>query len=354
MSEPINIDRTHFVGVASALEEQNRLFLASLQPALGLSSAMSELAARATRQIRILDAPSVAAQSLAPLIQSALSMKSMLATLQESAARGTAANLALNWRSIDTTFADMARPAFEAARMLEAATALRGLAFPDSPLGQLKRSTLSFAETATSAMTALARNPEQLLTLPPWLQRAPSIEQYAAARVITVLASEPSGAAIEDTSSETQLKSVGDELEGRLAAANVDFVAVYRGAIDALNGQGPDWRRHVGTSLRELADHLLVHLAPDDQAAAFHTGNPGAIRDGELTRRARLEYVFRNIAVGEYARMAEEDMELMLATFYPANEAVHRLVSRLTKEQARVFLRRVQGCISTILEAAGL
>ena len=74
--------------------------------------------------------------------------------------------------------------------------------------------------------------------------------------------------------------------------------------------------------------------------------------DGDFKRNARLRYIFREIATESYAKMAEQDIKLAEATFFPSNDIVHKL-SSLSEHQMRVFCRRVQGCVSVVLEVAG-
>jgi hypothetical protein len=138
-------------------------------------------------------------------------------------------------------------------------------------------------------------------------------------------------------------------VEPKLSAVSLTLLAPYRGAIAALAAAGPDWPRHVGGSLRILIDELLVALAPDPDLRSFFSDPTQHMEDGKFTRRARLVYIFREVAHGTYARMVEEDINMTLATFFPANTSVHTLVPTLDERQGRVFLRRVQGCLGTIL-----
>ena len=182
-----------------------------------------------------------------------------------------------------------------------------------------------------------------------WQLQAPSILPFSASTTVALLSSSqlpPDG----ETAGITEvLDQVGSRVESQLNGVSVALVEPYRGAISALATAGPDWPRHVGSSLRVLVDELLLALAPDDELRAFFADPSQHIEDGQFTRRARLTYVFRDVAHGTYARMVENDIDMALATFFPSNAAVHSLLPTLDERQARVFLRRVQGCLGTIL-----
>jgi len=142
---------------------------------------------------------------------------------------------------------------------------------------------------------------------------------------------------------------MGASVERQIATVDPALVVPYRGAIGVLDAGGADWQRHLGASLRTLVDALLSNLAPDAVLETFFSNPSDQKQNGQFTRRAKLTYIFRDVAQGEYARMTENDIDITLATFYPTNREVHLLVPSLTPQQGRVLLRRVQGCIATIL-----
>ena len=186
------------------------------------------------------------------------------------------------------------------------------------------------------------------------LLRMTVIEPYCSARSLGVISGVPDDiiASETDAGAEDSLAALGDELEPRLAAVNPKFVEPYRGALYALRVRNPDWHRHVAISLRELFDRLLDMLAPASLLMT-HFSNPSTMRNADgFTRRAQLLYVFREVAVDQYERMAEKDIDLALATFYPANAGVHSMPQSLTDLQIQVFTRRIQGCLSVVLQAA--
>ena len=102
-----------------------------------------------------------------------------------------------------------------------------------------------------------------------------------------------------------------------------------------------------------MFDHLLRQLAPDTSLHSFFDDPSKEMADGEFRRNARLRYIFRDVGTGSYAKMAEQDIKIAEATFFPSNAVVHELGSALSEHQMRVLWRRIQGCVSVVLEAAG-
>ncbi len=257
--------------------------------------------------------------------------------------------------ALNRRFEALARPSLQASIL---ASQLAGLSVPFAQIqgiAQLQSLTTSFGDTAAATMRAIGQDVARFNQLPQWLQQAPSVEQYTAGRALAIAAGSGSDVLREnrDPQAEDLLEQIGDELEARLASLDPSFVGPYRGAHAALLDRRPDWPRHVASSLRELVDHLLRRLAPNAELERFLPDPGDLFQNGEFTRKAQLRYIFRNIAVGEYEIMAAKDIDLTLATFYPANATVHTIVSPLNPDQIMVFWRRVQGCVSTVLQAGG-
>lgn len=207
--------------------------------------------------------------------------------------------------------------------------------------------------SGVSVLTDFARAGSAIDSVSPWTVLAPTIEPYLSSRVIRVLAGSAVVETSDDEHAEEAVNREGEEIETRLATIDRAFLEPYRGAISAITVQSEDWRRHVAVSVRELMEHLLRKLAPDAELQSYYQ-NPtnSEYRDGNFTRHARLSYVFRNALSGNYARMAEQDIELVEATFYPANTAIHTLVAPFSEADMRLFISRIKGCLLVVLTAA--
>lgn len=357
-----NLSGSHLDSLANQIqrfEEQNRRLSATFAHLATPSRFLDELQ-RATEHFHRIHENYVAgfASSLSTL--TAASSANTLAAIGktfESQLAALAQPIALTSQveALSRQFEALARPPLQASIL---ASQLASLSIPFSQvpgIAQLQSLTTNFGETAAATMRAIGQDLTAFNNLPRWLQLAPSVEQYAAGRAFAIAAgTEPDVLRQSiDTEAEETLALVGDELEARLASLYPPFVEPYRGAYAAISDRRADWPRHVATSLRELVDHILKRLAPDAELQLYFPDAGEYFQNGEFTRKGQLKYIFRNVAVGEYEIMAGKDIDLTLATFYPANAAVHTIVSPLTPEQVMVFWRRVQGCLSTVLQAAG-
>jgi len=123
----------------------------------------------------------------------------------------------------------------------------------------------------------------------------------------------------------------------------------YLGALSAFERKGPDYVRQVSASLRELMFHLLRILAPDEELKNWDQSLMP--KDGKITNKARLIYVFRRLASTAYATMTAKDIDHVLQSFFPLNDGVHRLEPELEDEHVRSLIRRCEYDLLVVLEA---
>ncbi len=126
----------------------------------------------------------------------------------------------------------------------------------------------------------------------------------------------------------------------------------YIGARDALYGNNADRARHILSSLRELWNHLLRRLAPDDLVAAWIPGvsnQKDLLYEGKPTRRARVLYVCRELNNDPLTDFLMHDTRALVKMIELFNR-VHELETALTDEQLRAILLRTDSWLMYILQ----
>lgn len=126
----------------------------------------------------------------------------------------------------------------------------------------------------------------------------------------------------------------------------------YIGARDALHGNNADRARHILSSLRELWNHLLRRLAPDDLVAAWIPGvsnQNDLLHEGKPTRRARVLYVCRELNNDPLTDFLMHDTRALVKMIELFNR-VHELETALTDEQLRAILLRTDSWLMYILQ----
>ena len=140
------------------------------------------------------------------------------------------------------------------------------------------------------------------------------------------------------------------DLVALLERIGPQFVMTYRGAVSALSGDNPDRSRHVLTSLRELWNHLLRRLAPEEEVQewAVEQRDQDLFHDGKPTRRARMDYVLKELGDEPLRRFVEADTRSMLE-LYTLYGRLHGLETGLTDEQLVAITRKTESYLVYIL-----
>lgn len=359
MSARLSSSIATWAELARSLETQSAIMRNAMGPVLS-NTAFIDTARQLSDQFaqwqRSFGAQTASLQAALPSAISAVQLNSALVASFQTAAEAHRSNFAGLQAAIEIqerAYRQLVGPSLATARLAAALESFQVQLTP--PFASLRTATLGLSLAANNVHEQFARVPAVADLLPPWLFQAPTLEPYLATRALAIT-EHASWEVLDrerDVEAESVIRVMGDELEARLVAAGQEFLEPYQGAFSALQAQNPDWCRHASASVRELMDKLLARLAPDeDLHSHFPNPTPLQMKDGAFTRRAQLQFIFRGVAVEAYAKMAEKDIDLVLATFYPANDGVHTLVPPLTKKQMWVFWRRIQGCLSTVLQAA--
>lgn len=162
----------------------------------------------------------------------------------------------------------------------------------------------------------------------------------------------------DDDEAETEIQLVAEaELEtsgciALLQQVEPGLARPYIGARDALYGNNADRARHILSSLRELWNHLLRRLAPDDLVAAWIPGvsnQKDLLHEGRPTRRARVLYVCRELNNDPLTDFLMHDTRALVKLIELFNR-VHELETELTDEQLRAILLKTDSWLMYILQ----
>ena len=160
----------------------------------------------------------------------------------------------------------------------------------------------------------------------------------------------------EDAETEIQLVAEAElETSGCIALLQqVDpgLARPYIGARDALHGNNADRARHILSSLRELWNHLLRRLAPDESVAVWIPGitnQKDLLHEGKPTRRARVLYVCRELNNDPLTDFLMHDTRALVKLIELFNR-VHELETELSDEQLRAILLKTDSWLMYILQ----
>ena len=161
-----------------------------------------------------------------------------------------------------------------------------------------------------------------------------------------------------DIDAETEIQLVTEaELEtsgciALLQQVDPRLARPYIGARDAMYGNNADRARHILSSLRELWNHLLRRLAPDDLVIAWIPGidnQKDLLHKGKPTRQARVLYACRELNNDPLTEFLMYDTRALVKLIELFNK-VHELETELTDEQLRAILLKTDSWLMYILQ----
>ena len=214
---------------------------------------------------------------------------------------------------------------------------------------------VAFAESTRTLMRSAGAvlNDWQRRGHPPvgaWLREAPALEVFSASRA----AAAAIGPVVEDDAGEAvqRLEIAALRVEPLLAKVDPDLVTMYQGAAHAIAEQGPDSTRHLAISGREILTHVLHRLAPDAELHDWDRARPEDFPNKKPTRRLRIRYILRKLLGTAYEQFVDDDVEQAIDLFNALHGDTHGLGRQLEPGAQRIVLRRLEGVLAVLLEAA--
>lgn len=315
---------------------------ARIQEIVSANQHWQDLIKQATATSRITESLSAAHQSWLDTIKPIQHDFSKLSQLQASA------KLAL----CDTSLRLAATERFMAGIDFEA---IRGRFRIEMPVISGLESSIAHVAASYGGLAESLLEISDITRLPTFVLPGATREIYTTSFALETL--RPWGDRDEDEA-ETEIQLVAEaELEtsgciALLQQVDPGLARPYIGARDALYGNNADRARHILSSLRELWNHLLRRLAPEDLVAAWIPGvsnQKDLLHDGKPTRRARVLYVCRELNNDPLTDFLMHDTRALVKMIELFNR-VHELETALTDEQLRAILLRTDSWLMYILQ----
>jgi hypothetical protein len=335
--EPI---RRQHLELSSAFEMSGAM--ARIQEIASANQHWQELIKQASATSRIAESLSAAHQSWLDTIRPVQHDFSHISQLQASA------KLAL----CDTSLRLAATERLMAGIDFEA---IRGRFQIEMPVIAGLESSIAHVAASYGGLAESLREISDITRLPAFVLPGATREIYTTSFALETL--RPWGDRDEDEA-ETEIQLVAEaELEtsgciALLQQVDPGLARPYIGARDALYGNNADRARHILSSLRELWNHLLRRLAPDDLVAAWIPGvsnQKDLLHEGKPTRRARVLYVCRELNNDPLTDFLMHDTRALVKMIELFNR-VHELETALTDEQLRAILLRTDSWLLYILQ----
>ena len=230
----------------------------------------------------------------------------------------------------------------------------RSIAVPEIRFLRLQDSINDMNAIYGKLAESIHRYPE-ITHLPRFVLPGATREVFVTGYATNVLGVSDEADAEQDDSLEIQ--SVVDEVEEEtsicaslLKGVDPALARPYEGARDVLYGTNPDRARHFLSSQRELWNHLLRIIAPDEQVQEWiPKDGKDLLHEGKPTRKARILYLCRDLNHDSLTEFVVRDTHA-LVTLVNLFNRVHQLEPKLSDQQLRALQLRSDSWLTYILQ----
>ena len=230
----------------------------------------------------------------------------------------------------------------------------RSIAVPEIRILRLQDSINDMKAIYGKLAASIHRYPE-ITHLPRFVLPGAAREVFVTGYATNVLGISDEADAEQDDSLEIQ--SVVDEVEEEtsicaslLKGVDPALARPYEGARDVLYGTNPDRARHFLSSQRELWNHLLRIIAPDEQVQEWiPKEGKDLLHEGKPTRKARILYLCRDLNHDSLTEFVVRDTHA-LVTLVNLFNRVHQLEPKLSDQQLRALQLRSDSWLTYILQ----
>ena len=256
--------------------------------------------------------------------------------------------------ALKTHYTSMAGSAFLAQeRLLQLSPESLGVAvgFAVGDVSGVRNSFVTLTDSYRALMQSFEENELLIPSFPPIISQGPSIEVFTNANTLMALSSTETEEPLYESRSQTEYElqeEIEASLDELLAALDSSFRDVWKGAKVALYSDNPDRMRHVVVSLRELVNHVLHRIAPNDEIKRWTTDH-NHFHDGRPTRAARVLYICRGINNGPFTDFISADVKASIECINLFQRGTHELLITFSEHQIKTLVVRTESLLRLLL-----
>lgn len=208
-------------------------------------------------------------------------------------------------------------------------------------------------ELASAHRMLLESEVEAECPLPEFVTPGATRELYLSASILESISAQDNRP--ERTQPANDRVDIDDEIEALklLRAVAPDLCKAYLGAKHALGSSSPDKARHMLTSLREVWNHLLRRLAPNDDVLMWiqHTTHKkqGLTHNDQPTRRAQGLYICRDFESSPLKEFVLADISSLTKMIDLLNR-LHEPDPRMNDTELHALMAKSDSALSFILQ----
>lgn len=224
-----------------------------------------------------------------------------------------------------------------------------------SAISKFEHSIADFNTSYTNLANSLT-NIQEIIQLPSFALPGAARELYTTSLAVDTIDPFYEELDEDDMEIETQLVSIAEQETSDclqlLRQVDPNLVQPYIGARQALLSNNVDKARQILSSLREMWNHLIRQLAPDNSVIEWLSIMPNKkdlLDKDKPTRKARVLYICRELNNDPLTNFVVQDTQALVALIELFNR-IHVLNNSFSDKQLRAILLKTDSWLMYILQ----
>jgi len=211
----------------------------------------------------------------------------------------------------------------------------------------------NLTENYNSFVHSFSAREFDITDFPPFVSGLPPIEILTSSDLLDTISRDETVEYVEEADAlEFEIRNdIESSLEELLNYFNPEIRHLWIGAKEAFSSTNPDRKRHIVVSLREMLNHILHGIAPDNEISKWST-EPSHYHEGRPTREARILYVCRDINHGPFSQFVNKDVESHIKFIRLFQHGTHEININFTDQQLKTLIVRAEALARFLLVTA--
>ncbi|WP_407427263.1 hypothetical protein [Arcticibacter sp.] len=219
----------------------------------------------------------------------------------------------------------------------------------DSIAGMAQSDFLKVSSGYSDLLRSINEKPNWIYDAPE-TAKLPAQDYYIGSRILKIVTTETENDSEIDALDHEIDADNTDAIKKYLPVIHGDLPDLWEGALQAMHSDNPDRIRHMITSLRELYNHVLHLLAPDDAVEKWDSEKTYYDR-GRPTRRGRFLYICRNLegSNSQFSKLLKAEIDATLAMIELFQGGTHTIRSVFTDYELQFIRIKADTTLRTFL-----
>lgn len=213
----------------------------------------------------------------------------------------------------------------------------------------LTTSFTNFSNGYSSLLSSFNTDPKSYIDLNPTFIKSVPVEYFTGSNLLEIISTEEEVSVDEEIlKNEVQYENE-ISLNKFLPKIDSGLYDMWKGAIEAYHSDNSDKVRHFATSIREIFTHLMGIMAPDKEIKQWSQSEQD-FYDGRPTRKARLNFMCRNISNDTFKDFVNKDVDATLAFINLFQKGTHQIKPNFSQNQLIAIKSKSESTIKFMLE----